>query len=91
MSICQSVFKITYSCEHAWFLKKVKLNSTFGGQTIIFGKWTLEIGNVSVEVSIGDFSQSKKALLIQNPAEENPQITIEIQNNLVSLLRVVDI
>ena len=63
---------------------------TFGGQTTIFGKWTSYIGNVSTYVSMGDFSQSKNAMLMMKPAEQNPKSTIAIQNNLLNLFLVVD-
>ena len=68
---------------------KIKLNSALGGQTIIFGKYASDIGNVSIDVSMGDFSQSKKALLMNKPAVKKPEITITIQITLSEPL-VVD-
>ena len=71
--------------------QRIKLNPTLGGQTTIFGKCTSEIGNVSIEVSMGDFSQSKKALLINKPAVIKPEITTTIQISLISEFLEVDI
>ena len=60
----------------------IKLNPSFGGQTIIFGKSTSEIGKVSIEVSIGFSPQSMAALLMIILAVTNPHITVQIQKSL---------
>jgi hypothetical protein len=74
-----------------YFGIRINLKATLGGQTTIVGKYTSEMGNVSIDVSIGDFSQSKKALLIKKLAARKPKITMRIQNSWLSLFLVADV
>ena len=62
----------------------------FGGQTVILGKIDFEIGNVSVVVAMGDFSQSVKDLLIRILAVTNPPTTTPIQKSLMTGVLMVE-
>ena len=52
----------------------------FGGHTETFGNVISDIGNVSIVVVIGLSSQFWKDWRMRKPANENPKITIRIQN-----------
>ena len=59
-----------------------------GGQTVTFGNFISEIGNVSIVVLTGLSDQELNDSLMRILAPTNPVVTTRIQNNLVYFLLV---
>ena len=55
------------------------------------GKVTFDIGKVSIDVAIGEFSQATKDLSMRTKAVMKPHTTTKIQNTLLNAFRVVEI
>ena len=61
-----------------------------GGHIVIFGNKAFDIGNVCIDVAMGDFSHDEKEFWIRIAAVTNPPVTTATHKSLMKEEREVE-